>query len=281
MSKIHNHLKAHAIASKRVKKGEDVLVVTKNFSCAIIQEYSTNISTKIDSLTSSIRSDLKTVKEEMSDMKGSMEFMNSKFESLLKEHAETKEAMTELQRENTALHSTVKDLNARVNALEQSARSNNVEIQCVPERKNENLVQMITQLSSVIKYNIKHEQILNCTRIAKIKPNSPRPKSIVVQFISKKIRDEFLAASITFNRNKSIQDKLNSSHLGLNGEKSPIFIVDHLSPLNKTLHAAARAVGREKGFKHVWVRNGRIFMRRTDDSDYIFVRDMDSLNSIK
>ncbi|CAH2101903.1 unnamed protein product [Euphydryas editha] len=114
-----------------------------------------------------------------------------------------------------------------------------------------------------------------------MKSNSSRPKSVVVQFASKRIRDEFLAASINFNRERSREEKLNSSHLGFNGEKPAIYIVDHLSPTNKTLHAAARSTAKEKGYKHVWVRNGRIFMQKTDGFSYIIIRDLDSLNNLK
>ncbi|XP_045450618.1 uncharacterized protein LOC123659445 [Melitaea cinxia] len=224
---------------------------------------------------------MKSVKEEMSDMRNSMDFMNSKFESLLKEHKETKKVMVELQKENSVLQSNVRDLNARINTLEQNARSANVEIQCVPERKSENLVHIVTQLGAVVGCAVPQEQIAHCSRIAKTKPNSSRLKSVVVQFASRKICDEFLAASINFNRGKSKEEKLNSSHLGFNGEKTTIYIVDHLSPMNKRLHAAARTTAKEKGCKHVWVRNGRIFMRKTDGSDYILVRDLDSLNNLK
>ncbi|CAK1597246.1 unnamed protein product [Parnassius mnemosyne] len=247
----------------------------------IMQEYCKSITSKIDSLTISISSEIKSVKEEMLEIRSSMDFMNSKYELLIKDHKETKQAMVDFQKENSALKTNVKDLTARINTLEQNARAMNVEIQCIPEKKNENLMQVVTQLGTVLKCNVKNEDVINCTRIAKINPNSTRPKSIVAQFANKKIRDEFLAASINFNRKKAMQDKLNSSHLGFNGEKSPIFIVDHLSPMNKSLHAAARKIGKEKGYKHVWVRNGRIFMRKTDNSDYMLIRDMDSLNCIK
>lgn len=108
-----------------------------------------------------------------------------------------------------------------------------------------------------------------------------RPRSIVVQFNSVKIRDEYLAASLSFNKNKPIKDKLNSSHIGLEGEKTAIFISEHLSPTNKALHAATRAAAKEKGYKYVWVKNGRVFARKSDDSDYIFIRNTDSLSKLK
>lgn len=53
-----------------------------------------------------------------------------------------------------------------------------------------------------------------------------------------------------------------------------------LSPTNKSLHAATRLKAKEKGYKHVWIRGGRIYIRKTDDSEYRIIRDMDSLNKI-
>lgn len=125
------------------------------------------------------------------------------------------------------------------------------------------------------------EKILHCTRIAKInRENNQRPRSIVVQFATPRDRDTFLAAAIKFNKSKPSPENLNTSHLGYSGEK-PVYVLEHLSPSNKALHAAARLAARKSGYKHVWIRHGRIFVRKTDHSDYILIRDMNSLDKIK
>lgn len=81
------------------------------------------------------------------------------------------------------------------------------------------------------------------------------------------LRDEFIAAAIKFNRSHH-QDRLNTTHLGATADKAqPIYVVEHLSADNKSLHAAARARAKELGFRFVWVRNGRIFMKKSEDSD--------------
>ncbi|KAJ8704339.1 hypothetical protein PYW08_013063 [Mythimna loreyi] len=46
----------------------------------------------------------------------------------------------------------------------------------------------------------------------------------------------------------------------------------------QTLHAATRIKAKEKGYKFVWIRGGRIFLRKTDDADVKVIRDMDSLD---
>ncbi|VVC87355.1 unnamed protein product [Leptidea sinapis] len=87
---------------------------------------------------------------------------------------------------------------------------------------------------------IKEGHILKCTRIAKLNKDSPRPRTILVKFFSPIIRDQFYASITKFNKNKTKDDRPNTSHLGLAGEKQGVFIMEHLSPEAKALHAQAR-----------------------------------------
>ncbi|CAK1595322.1 unnamed protein product [Parnassius mnemosyne] len=167
----------------------------------------------------------------------------------------------------------------RVNQIEQHSRQCNLELQNVPESRNENLITMITKLGKVIGSSLKENDILNCTRTAKINRESRRPRSIIVHLASPRIRDEMLAMTSKYNKANS-DNKLNTTHLGLTGHTTPVFVTEHLSPANKAIHAAARLKARERGYKYMWVRNGRVFMRKTDDSDYILVKNLDSLKKL-
>ncbi|CAG9784798.1 unnamed protein product [Diatraea saccharalis] len=53
------------------------------------------------------------------------------------------------------------------------------------------------------------------------------------------------------------------------------------SPSNKALHAAARAKAKELSYKFVWVRDGRIFMRKSETSDFTHVRNGEVLEKLK
>lgn len=248
----------------------------------IVKNEMNDLVTKLHTTISSILcKELRVITDEVKDMKQSIELIHTQVEALHKENSETKAEIGVLQERNKDLQSTVNELESRINTLEQNARTTNLEIQCIPENKNENVQSIILQLGSVIKCDIQSENISHCTRVAKINRNSNRPRSIVVQFNSKKIRDQFLASAINFNKNKIVNNKLNTSHLALKGPSSPIYIVEHLSPSNKALHAAARAVAKEKGYKYVWVRNGRIYVRKSDDSDFIIISDNNSLTKLK
>ncbi|CAH2097388.1 unnamed protein product [Euphydryas editha] len=149
----------------------------------------------------------------MQGIRDSISFMNDKFEDIKKEQQSSNESVKKLELENIELKTTIQQISERLVNLEQQSRSNNLEVQCVPENKNEN-------------------------------------------------------------------EKLNSSHLGYAGLKSPVYVVEHLSPNNKALHAAARIKAKEMNYKYVWVRNGKIFVRKNEGAELIQIRNKNSLSKI-
>ncbi|CAH2108773.1 unnamed protein product [Euphydryas editha] len=238
------------------------------------------MSTLNENISKTIHSELSLLKEEMDDVKKSMYFINEKFEKARNDHKLMRNDVEDIKSQYNKLHETVASLNNRINIMEQNAWSCNVEIQCVPEHKNENLNAIIMRTAKAVGYTLTEENLLHCTRVTKSNNTNTRPRSIIARLSSTRLRDSFLAAVITFNKQNK-NDKLNSEHIGISGGKRPIYVTEHLSPFNKSLHAAARIKGKALGFKYVWVRNGKIYMRKTDDSAYILIKDKEFLNKLQ
>lgn len=255
-----------------------------------------NMITRIrDELTEAIHQQMQTIKKELQhnisskiqvvedsllEFRKSTDFFNSKFDEIVEEHKYAQIKIKHLEEENMHLKTSVCDLTSKISYMEQQSRANNLEVQCLPEKRNENLYNIIKQIGKVINYDVEDKNILHCTRTAKINTNNSRPRSIVVQFGNPRIRDNFLAACIKFNK-ANPKNKLNSSHLNYTEKESPIYVCEHLSPSNKALHAATRVKAKERGYKYVWIRNGKIFTRKDDTSEHIFIRNADTLNKIK
>lgn len=259
---------------------EDPKPITRDDMQDILEGFGAEIRNMVRSTMSSIlHAELKPIKEEIADIKNSMTYMNLRFEEINKEHAESQATIKLLQDKNCLMQSKIDEMNARINQLEQNARSNNVEIQCVPEKKDENLFNIVSQLGKAVGHQVNEENISHCTRIAKFNKDSNRPRSIVVQFNTSRTRDHFLAAAIRFNKSKP-DDRLNTSHINMSGAKIPIFVTEHLSACNKALHAAARLKAKELGYKYVWIRGGRVYMRKSDNAEYKIIRDINSLGKL-
>lgn len=233
---------------------EELEVVLESFKTSILREFELKTKKVLDRFNQ-ISSSLTAIENQQKELK---EDIRSNKNSILL-----------LETENSTLRDTVTDLNSRIGRIEQHARANNLEIQNVPEHKSENLITIIKQIASVTECKLEETDIQLCTRTAKIDKNSRRPRSIVVKFASKGTRDNFLASSLKYNKKaKSTTEKLNSSHLGIGGERHPVFVVEHLSPELKSLHAAARSKAKELNYRFVWVRGGKLFMRKTETSEY-------------
>lgn len=234
-------------------------------------------------LLSDIRRDFTTensnTRSIIQDLTESVNFMSDKYEKL-QETLNSKIQLIEKQDVViTTLRSEVTDLKARVNLFEQQSRECNLELQCVPEHRSENLKSVIQQLFTTVGCDLTNHNLVNYHRVPKKNQESSRPRSIVVKLASPLIRDTVIAAVKTFNRTHQ-QDKLSTAHLGLGGDKKPVYVCEHLSPGNKLLHASARKVAKDKKFEFVWVRGGKVFMRKDINTKSFIVRDLDFLNSL-
>lgn len=226
-----------------------------------------------------VREEINNVRLEVTELKTSMDFINHQFEEMRCNLDDKSKQIETLQKENNDLKPLIKDLSFRLAQMEQHARASNIEIFSVPENKSENLKTTIMQLSKVISCPLKEDNIIMCTRTAKVNAESMRPRSIIAKLSSPSLRDEIIAAVIRFNKNNH-SDKLNTAHLGIGGEKGPVFVSEHLAPHSKELHKATRLAAKEKNYKFVWVRNGRIFAKKVETSDRLYIKDMDSINRL-
>lgn len=195
--------------------------------------------------------------------------------------SKSKKKIDELKHENQTLRAQYDDLQKRLCAVEQQSRACNLELHCVPENRAENLVNLSMQLSSSVKGGLSESNILAVHRVTKVNKESQRPRSIVLKLSSPRCRDTLLAAVKIYNK-ANPNDKLNSSHVGIGGEaKKYIFVSEHLPYAMKQVHAATRIFAKENGFKFVWVRNGRVYIRKNEHSQGHIISDTSFLNRLK
>ncbi|CAB3257525.1 unnamed protein product [Arctia plantaginis] len=199
----------------------------------------------------------------------------------MKKNLEAKDAIIDqLQADNKRLLTDVVDLTSRLTIVEQHMRDSNLEINGIPEHHNENLVNTFIHLTKTIGSPVTDSEILQITRVAKMNQNVDRPRSVIAKLRTPRQRDTILAAVFNYNK-KNPQQKLNSSHLGIAGKCSPVYVSEHLSPTNKRLHAETRKLAKQVSYKFVWVRNGRIYVRKDEQSQAIYIRNQDCLSRIK
>ncbi|XP_045449655.1 uncharacterized protein LOC123658261 [Melitaea cinxia] len=235
-----------------------------------------------DSIGKRFKEDFESLRKDMkliSELTKSVEFMSSKFDEINKELSELRSETIGLRAENAHLRENVIELNTKMSLMEQRARESNIEVHCIPEHSNENLVNSILQLTKVVGCPIEEREILACSRVSRINTKSTRPRSTIVKLASPRARDSVLAAYYKYNK-LNPSNKLSSSDLGIGGDKQPIYLMEHLSPNNRALHAQARIFKNDNQYKYVWVRNGRVMLRKDDSSAAVWVKNTETLKNL-
>ncbi|CAG4963417.1 unnamed protein product [Colias eurytheme] len=234
----------------------------------VLKDTLNNLFAKMnDNIVNAINSELKPLKDEITALKNSMMFISDQYEDIKKNHDASQLKISALEKENDGLLHTVSSLEHRCNQIEQQLRQNNIEIQCIPENKNENLLQIIKNLGNVVGCPLEDESIIHYTRISKINKTSPRPRSVIVQLSSTRLRDQFIASVQNYNK-KNEKNRINSGLIGVSGNPSPIFVSEHLSPFYKGLHAAARLRAKEKGYNELFDDRYTVYRKDRCDSSF-------------
>ncbi|CAG9094144.1 unnamed protein product, partial [Plutella xylostella] len=143
-----------------------------------------------------------------------------------------------------------------------------------------NRVYVFKNICETLKVPIVETEIRACRRVSKVNSNSDRPRNILVTLSSPRQRDLVISAALRYNKAHP-NEKLNSVNAGIIGQSSRIYVNEHLSSDSKKLHASARAFAKEKSYKYVWVRFGRIFVRKADDCDAIQIRNLECIKKLE
>lgn len=184
-----------------------------------------------------------------------------------------------LESEKNKLSSDINRMSNRIRALEKGSRSCNLEVQCVPEKKTENVLNIFKKLYEEISVPLSDDDIRSVRRIAKMDPSTERPRNILVTLSSERKRDDVISAFRRYNKQYA-DCKFNSTHLNIPGEKRTVYVVEHLSPETKQLHGETRKKANELSYKYVWVKYDRVYVRKNDDGPAIHIKNSSCLSKL-
>ncbi|CAK1579347.1 unnamed protein product [Parnassius mnemosyne] len=241
----------------------------------------TSINNNLVSLTSEIR----LLREESNSIKGIMENLSAcllkcttKLESLETRMVSAEKTIQEVKTYGlkvAELTATISSLQDQINSQGQSAIRNELEIMGLNENQNESLEHVILVIASKIRVSLVSEDI-DCISRAGLRQqklltseNKP-PRPLIIRFLRKNKRDEFLRASRT-------RRDLTTSDIELQGPTRKLYFNEHLTKHNRWLFRETRTRAKEAGYKYCWVKQGYIHIRRREGSPSITIRNASDL----
>ncbi|XP_075559999.1 uncharacterized protein LOC142591573 [Dermacentor variabilis] len=215
-----------------------------------------------------VLSDLRELRSDMKQMKEGLEFMEKQFETMKQQFMEGRNERESLRKENDRLkakcsenESIIVELQKRVVQGEQYSRRSNVEIKGLVE-KNENIIDLVGQISGVVGEPISADDIEVCHRVLSREQGKT---NVIVQFKTKQKRDHVVE--------KARKSRIRNRDVGISSE-AQIFVNEHFCPTLKRLLAQAIAKKkkkRENQWQFVWTKNGKIFARKTESSQVVSI----------
>lgn len=222
-----------------------------------------NLSFLINSLRDEILNELNS---KFNALLESVNFCSNKitdFENKLKDTDEKLKLLDKYKEENNELKSKVSELDKKVHDLEQYSRINNIIISNCAESRNENIFDVISEISTKIGINLKDGDVDTAHRLQSNNKSGTMARNIVVKFNSRRMKDNFLTA---------YRHKKKDLH--------QVFITEHLSHRNAMLLKNAKETLRPKNFKYIWTRNCKIFVRKDDTSRIHLIQHNDDINKL-
>lgn len=228
-----------------------------------------------ETLERDFRTEIRELRSEIREMKSSMDFINAEFEGIknkLTSGAAVDNALKteneELRQRCLALEREVKENRRTIVQCEQHSRAYNLEIKGIMLNENEDLYETLRRLGEEISEPIDNSDVEICHRV---RTREMSKQNIIVQFVRREKRDKVLA--------KARPKRLKNTDLGFS-TNDPVFINEHLCPTLKRLLGKATAKKRIAGWKYVWVRNGKIMARKSENTDVVSIEHEDDLVKI-
>lgn len=227
---------------------------------------------KVDGLLL-MKSTINELRVTVNELKESVEFNSAQYDTLLKTTNANETEVKELRTEVSQLRTTVTEnagcieqLQAELNDSVQYSRLPNLEIHGMPVTPNENLMNNVAVLATQLELSsFQPSQIISLHRLHGQKGKTP---PVLIRFVSAEVRGTWLNA----------RGKLRS--LVLNKSVPQLYFNENLTQFNRNLFWQARIRGKEKHFKYVWVRNGKIFAKRTEEAASIRISCVQDLEMI-
>lgn len=177
-----------------------------------------------------------------------------------------------LQQENLVLKN-------RINDLEQYSRLNCLEIYGIPEPKDEVVLSTVQAVGRSLHCEIESNMIDACHRLKKNPAKPQEPRGIIVKFVSRLCKEEFIKA-------RKIKRDFNTRHLTeelphvKNYPQANVYINESLTKANRILLSHCREFQKKHSIKYIWVRNGKIMARKSETSKVFVIKTEDDLRDV-
>ncbi|KAG7307842.1 hypothetical protein JYU34_006445 [Plutella xylostella] len=266
-------------STKQYDTTSDNLTGFKNEIKDFIKDLISNQNARLDRFENhimEIKSQYTKIEDSNSSIEKSMNHMSDQLTSL-------ENNISALEKERSNMVSQISLIEEKMENFERNLLKTSIEIRNVPKlsqgarETKEQLYALARSLSTILNVELKGSDIRDVMRY----PSKKEAKSstISIEFSNTLLKTRILQASKEYNK-RNPSDKLNSSLLGLNSDKVPIYVAEKLSANSNRLFYMARSFTKSNNYLFCWTSEGRILIKKDTNSTYIVVKSESQLETI-
>lgn len=219
-------------------------------------------------LTSFMTDFKKEISDKLTNLITTTDTLTSELDKLkcrLKDADSVLTTVKSLENEVITCRTRISNLESECNRHQQWLRKDNVELQGVPELKNESPTDIIIKVAKHVGVDLKPENIKFAHRVQPPKSVSGRCKNIVAQLDDPLWKNKLIVA---VRKSRGVT----TSDIEIPGKSCRIFVNEHLTAHNKNILKLCKEKCKLKGYKYTWVKNCTIYVRKNDNSNFFHIK---------
>lgn len=234
----------------------------------------TSLITRLISDMADLKLQNAQIQKSSTEIEKSITFINEQYEDM-------RNQIKKLQEENhrNTMHTEI--LEKKLQDIQYKTRSSCIEFRNIPNIEKEtvnDLTKIITSVGVKVNFPVCSTDLRDVYRTG---GKSDANKSIIAEFSTVQKKQGFLSSVRTFNSKQPKDQKLNTSQIGISGNRQPIYVEDHLSSTTKKLFYLARQFAKQHGYSFCWAANGNIFLRKQQGDKQVLVKTENTLKELE
>lgn len=207
------------------------------------------------------------LKETVNGIEQAIQMLSDKYDGVISRMTQQEMDLKELKKrvervEQDEAKAEIRQLKDQINELEWRSRRQNLELHGIPTTEKENMMEKVNKVARSLRLpELTPTDIVSMHRLASKPDKIP---GIIVRFMSQTTRDLWL-----------------SKRLHLKEDGNNVYLLENLTKHEKSLLWSAKECAKEKAYKYVWYRNGRVLVRKADGEPVIVIKSIDDLERLR
>lgn len=239
----------------------------------VIKDMFTEFSKEQEKRFQELQNTISTVNQQNIQLNKTVQLMAEKYDEFILK-------ISNLEKERQEDKKVIKILEEKIENLERKSCATSIEIRNLPKKLDESkdtLCNTIIGLGKILDVHIDTNNVRDIYRWNSRDNSNP----IVVNFNTTLIKEKILKSLKNYNKNKNLQDKLNTKNLNFEGPTRPVYVSECLTRNTQKIYFHARKFQRSHDYKFCWTSRGIVYLKKDTNSKQVRVSSESDIEALR